>query len=162
TAETLRKRHLLAERGADRIGQGGEKRRVEDPGRDRHDADPELGEVACDRERHADDAALRGRIGGLADLAVEGRDRGRVDDATPPPLVTSAGVKIARGPKAVAASAPAEAGRSRRARVAPAATRRSAVARPSPEAPPVTTAFTVRSSIDSSSARILADRVLSV
>ena len=30
-------------------------------------------------KRHADDAALRGGIGGLADLAVEGRDAGGVD-----------------------------------------------------------------------------------
>ena len=37
-------------------------------------------EVARDRQRHADDAALRGRVGGLADLAVEGGDRGGVDD----------------------------------------------------------------------------------
>ena len=38
-------------------------------------------EVARDRQRHADDAALGGRVGGLADLAVEGGDRGGVDDA---------------------------------------------------------------------------------
>src|SRR6267142_555626 len=48
-AETLREGHLLAEGGADGIGQGREQRRVEDAGGDRHDADPELGEIACDR-----------------------------------------------------------------------------------------------------------------
>ena len=73
----------LAERDANRIGQGGEQRRLEDAGRDGHDADPQLREIARDRQRHADDAALRGRVGGLADLAVEGRDRGGIDDDTP-------------------------------------------------------------------------------
>ena len=41
---------------------------------------PSLDQVARDRQGHADDAALGGRIGGLADLAVLGRDRGGVDD----------------------------------------------------------------------------------
>ncbi len=50
------------------------------PGRDRHDADAELREVARDRQRHADDAALGRRVGDLADLAVERGDRGGVDD----------------------------------------------------------------------------------
>src|SRR2546425_6739221 len=80
TAETRREGYLLAERGADRIGQGREKRGVENAGRDRHHADPELGEVARNRERHAHNAALRGRVGSLADLAVEGRDRRGIDD----------------------------------------------------------------------------------
>ena len=71
-------------------------------------------------------------------------------------LDTGPMLKIARCPMALAVSAPGEAGRSSNATVAPAATRRSAVARPSPEAPPVTMALTVRSSIGSSWARILA------
>ena len=37
-------------------------------------------QVARDRKRHADDAAFGGRVGDLADLAVEGRDRRGVDD----------------------------------------------------------------------------------
>jgi hypothetical protein len=49
------------------------------PGRDRHVADAALGEVARDRQGHADDAALRRRIGGLADLAVVGGDARRRD-----------------------------------------------------------------------------------
>ncbi len=65
-------------------------------------------------------------------------------------LVTSAGVKSACAPSALATSAPPEPGKSSRATRAPAATRRLAVARPSPEAPPVTTAFTARSSMPSS------------
>ena len=40
---------------------------------------PRLGEVARRRQREADDAALRGGVGDLADLAVEGGDRGGVD-----------------------------------------------------------------------------------
>src|SRR5207247_2234090 len=62
----------------------------------------------------------------------------------------------AEGPSVFATSAPADAGRSRSATRPPAATRRSAVARPSPEAPPVTTAFTLRSSMGPSSGAILA------
>src|SRR2546426_2196160 len=71
-------------------------------------------------------------------------------------LVTSAAVKRAEGPSVFATSAPADAGGSRSATRPPAATRRSAVARPSPEAPPVTTAFTLRSSMGPSSGAILA------
>ena len=40
---------------------------------------PYCGEVARGREREADDAALGGRVGDLADLAVVGGDRGGVD-----------------------------------------------------------------------------------
>ncbi len=39
----------------------------------------EAGEVARGRQRQADDAALRRRIGDLADLAFIGRDRRGVD-----------------------------------------------------------------------------------
>ena len=44
---------------------------------------PTAREVAGDGQGHADDAALRRRVGGLADLAVEGGDRGGVDDGAP-------------------------------------------------------------------------------
>ena len=40
---------------------------------------PAAREVARGRQGQADDPALRGRVGDLADLAVEGGDRGRVD-----------------------------------------------------------------------------------
>ena len=46
------------------------------PGRDRAHADAEAGEVARRGQREAHHAALGGRVGGLPDLAVEGRDRG--------------------------------------------------------------------------------------
>src|SRR2546430_13153071 len=42
-------------------------------------SDAELGEVPRDRQRQADDAALGRRVGGLPDLAIEGRHRGRID-----------------------------------------------------------------------------------
>ena len=48
--------------------------------RDGVDADAELGEFARRRQDQADDAAFRCRIGGLADLAFVGRDRGGADD----------------------------------------------------------------------------------
>ena len=44
------------------------------------DADADAREVARDRQRHADDAALGRRVGGLADLPVVGGDRRGVDD----------------------------------------------------------------------------------
>src|SRR5262245_35126285 len=77
-AEPLRKGHLLAERDAHRLGQRGQHRGLEDAGRDRAHTDAELGQVPRDRQRHAHDRALGGGVGGLADLAVEGRHRGRV------------------------------------------------------------------------------------
>src|SRR5262245_34205029 len=55
---------------------------------------------------------------------------------------------MARSPMAFATSVPDDAGRSSRATDAPTAMSRSDVARPSPEAPPVTTALTVRGSIE--------------
>ena len=61
------------------LGQRGEQRRVEEAGGDRHDPDAARGHVARRRQGHADDAALRGRVGDLADLAVVGGDRGGVD-----------------------------------------------------------------------------------
>ena len=50
------------------------------PGRDRHHADAARRQVARGRQRHADDAALRRRVGDLADLPVEGGDRRGVDE----------------------------------------------------------------------------------
>ncbi|MDT4842015.1 hypothetical protein FQZ97_758950 [compost metagenome] len=53
--------------------------RAEDAGGDGHVADAAAREVAGDGQGHADHAALRGAVGGLADLAVVGRDRGGRD-----------------------------------------------------------------------------------
>ena len=57
-----------------------ERGREESAGCDRHHPDAGRGEVAGERQRHRDDAALGRRVGGLADRAVEGGDRGGVDD----------------------------------------------------------------------------------
>ncbi len=45
-------------------------RGLEQPGRNGADADAHAGEVAGDGERHANDGALGGRVGCLANLAV--------------------------------------------------------------------------------------------
>src|SRR5213594_1654379 len=79
-AEPLRERHLLGERRADRLRQRAEQGRLEDSGRDRHHANAQLGEVACDGQGHAHDAALGRRVRRLADLPVERGHRGGVDD----------------------------------------------------------------------------------
>src|SRR5215510_14984142 len=79
-AEPWRERDLRAERFPHVFRQPGEQRSVEQARRDGYDADAQAGEVAGDRQRHSDDPAFRRRIRRLADLAVEGRDRGRVDD----------------------------------------------------------------------------------
>ena len=50
------------------------------PGRDRHHADAVARELAGDRQRHADEPALRGRVRRLPDLPVERRHRRGVDD----------------------------------------------------------------------------------
>ena len=54
-------------------------RRGEQARRDRHAANAAARKVACDRQRHADDAALRSGVRRLPDLAVERGDRRRVD-----------------------------------------------------------------------------------
>ncbi len=71
--EARRERYLLPQRHARGFGQGDEQRRVEDARRNRHHADALAGEVAGNRQRHADDAALRCRIRRLTDLPVVGR-----------------------------------------------------------------------------------------
>ena len=77
-AEALGEGDARAELLAGLLGQRGEQRRVEQAGGDRVDADPVLREVARGGQRHADDAALGGGVGDLADLAVVGGDRGGV------------------------------------------------------------------------------------
>ena len=78
-AEPGRMRHLGAEALARLLVQAHQQRRQEQAGRDGVDADLEAGEIARGRQREADDAALRGRIGDLADLAFIGRDARGVD-----------------------------------------------------------------------------------
>src|SRR5262249_32544230 len=73
--------------------------------------------------------------------------------------VTFAGVNAARAPSSRATSTPADASRSTSATRPPPLTKRAAVARPSPDAPPVTMAFTVETFIGSSRGRILPDRL---
>src|SRR5215207_5536188 len=78
--EPRRKRDAGLERLAELLRDRVEHRRCEQPRHDGHDADAVAREVAGDREREAEDAALRGRVGGLADLAVGRRHRGRAHD----------------------------------------------------------------------------------
>ncbi len=72
-------RHLLAETFAGLFAQPHQQRRQEQARRDGVDADQQVREIARHRQRETDDAALRGRIGGLADLAVIGGDARGVD-----------------------------------------------------------------------------------
>ena len=60
------------------LGQRRQQRRVEEAGGDGDDANAARGHVAGGGQGHADDAALRGGVGDLADLAVVGGDRGSV------------------------------------------------------------------------------------
>src|SRR3954466_6708602 len=78
-AEPGREGDLSAERVAGLFGEAGEQWRVEQAGGDRAHADAAAGEVARGREGEADDAALGGAVGRLADLAVVGGDRGSGD-----------------------------------------------------------------------------------
>ena len=79
-AEARRVRDRGAERLARLLWQRAQQRRLEEARRDRADADRGAREVARGRQRHGDDAALGRRVGDLADLAVERRDRRGVDD----------------------------------------------------------------------------------
>src|SRR6266566_1753566 len=82
-AQSRRMGHLVAQRLDLLLGQVREQRRVEQAGRDRHHPNLQPGQVAGDRQRHADDAALGRGVGGLADLAIERRDRRGVHDHAP-------------------------------------------------------------------------------
>src|SRR3954452_4885228 len=79
-AEAARVRHLLAQRVLRLLRQTLEHRRQEQPRCDGDDPDQLVGEVARDRQRHADDAALGGRVRSLSDLPLERGDRRGVDD----------------------------------------------------------------------------------
>ena len=67
---------------ADRLGNAREHARHDGPGRDAVHGDPELGVLEREGAGEADDARLRGRVVGLADVP-ERADRRRVDDAPP-------------------------------------------------------------------------------
>src|SRR5665213_1140749 len=72
-AETMRERDRGGKRILRLLRQPPEQRSEEQAGRDGENADTELRQFARDRQRHADNAALGSRIGGLPDLAVIGR-----------------------------------------------------------------------------------------
>ena len=75
-AQARRERDGRGQRLLHRLGQLLHQRRGEQARRDGADADAVLRQVARHRQRHADQAALGGAVGLLADLAVEGGDRG--------------------------------------------------------------------------------------
>jgi hypothetical protein len=73
------------QRRAQVVAYGRRRRRVEETGRDRHDAHPALGEIARRGKEQRDDPGLEGGVGYLADLPVERRDR-RGGDAYASPV----------------------------------------------------------------------------
>ena len=75
-----REGHLRAQRLVDRLGHAVDHRGVEDARRDRHHAHADAGELARQRQGHADHAAFAGRVGSLPDLAFPGRDGGGEGD----------------------------------------------------------------------------------
>ena len=84
-AEALGEQDVLAQVLLELVGRlaGTVDRGLDETRRHGVDADAGCRQVAGDRERHADDAALRRRVGRLADLAVERRRGGHVDDRPP-------------------------------------------------------------------------------
>ena len=73
-------RNLLAQRGLRLLGQRTQQRGLEQTGGDGAYPDQLARQVARDRQRHADDAALGRGVGGLTDLTLERGHRGGVDD----------------------------------------------------------------------------------
>src|SRR6516165_10225117 len=84
-AETLREQHIALELFLERLGAGAlaVDGSVDEPGGYREDPGAHRGQVTGDGQGHADDAALRRRIRGLADLAIERGDRRGVHDRAP-------------------------------------------------------------------------------
>ncbi|MCY1538491.1 hypothetical protein D9M68_740350 [compost metagenome] len=80
TAKARREWHAGTERIAHLLRHARHHRRLEDARGNGHHPNAVARQFAGDRQGHADHAALRGGIGGLADLPVEGRHRGGVDD----------------------------------------------------------------------------------
>ena len=101
-AEPRGERDAGAQRLAVLLGERRQKRRVEEARRDRVDADAAAGEVAGGRKGEADDAGLRRRVGGLADLPVEGGDRRRVDADAPLAVWRPARSRTSRSPRGAA------------------------------------------------------------
>src|SRR3546814_16470504 len=79
-AEAGRIGHRLAEALLRFRRQGEHHRRAEQARRNGADADAELGELARQRQGHAMHGSLGGAIGWLAAPAIEGGERGGVDD----------------------------------------------------------------------------------
>src|ERR687897_1282844 len=72
-------------------------RRVDEAGRDAVHPDSDRGQVAGDRQRDADHAALRRRVARLADLAVEGSHGGDRHDRAPLAVGQGLGLRHGRG-----------------------------------------------------------------
>ncbi len=79
-SQTLRKRHHLSQRRLHLGRHAHEHRRLENAGRDGHDADTVPREIARQRQGHAGDASLGSGISCLAYLPVERRHRSGIDD----------------------------------------------------------------------------------
>ena len=79
-SEPRRVRDLPTERCLGVLRKTGQQRGLEQAGRDGDHPHLSLGQFPGDRQRHPDDAALGRRVGGLADLAVEGGDGSGVHD----------------------------------------------------------------------------------
>src|SRR5271169_3833748 len=90
-AEPLGEEDRLAQRRALLLGQHAQEGGVEEPRGDGHDPHADGGQVAGGGQRHPDHRTLGGRIGELADLAVEGGDRRRVHDDAPLAVVQGLG-----------------------------------------------------------------------
>ena len=102
-AEPRRVRHRLAERDARRFRQARQQRRVEQARRDRRRRGSRCGPGRARRAGPSRDAALGRAVGDLADLPVEGRDRGRQHDHAALALVVRlvAGHRRGRGAQRV-------------------------------------------------------------
>ena len=90
-------RDLCAERSADLVTESPQDRRLEHAGRDGHHPNLPGGQFAGERQREGYYAALGRRVGGLADLAVEGCDGRGVDDDTALTLDRLGGSHRSRG-----------------------------------------------------------------
>src|SRR5437764_919368 len=116
STKTWWERHLLAERDTGRLRQACQKRSIKETRGNRHHTNTIGCEVTGNRQCHADNPALRGRVCCLSDLTIERSHRGCVDDdATLTFLVRSAMTTFA-----------------------PACASNRTHAAPRPEAPPVT------------------------
>src|SRR5258708_11472370 len=81
-AQTRWERNLLAQRDAGGFGETAQQGSIKNSRSNGHDANTVAGDFARDRQGHAHDATLGGRVRGLTDLAIKCRDRSRVDNHT--------------------------------------------------------------------------------